>query len=256
MVCLLKLFDLTGKTALVTGGGRGIGKSIALALAEAGANVAVTSRTENELIGVAEEITNLSRKAYYKAVDIRDKAAIASFVKEIVESEGKIDILVNGAGTNKRVSFLDITEEDWDFVMDVNVKSVVYASQAVIPYMQKQKYGKIINIASLTSEIGLPNMPAYGTSKGAVAQLTKALAVDFAEDGIFTNAIGPGYFKTEMTKVVFENKEKVEWMKSRIPLRRTGEVEELQGAAVFLASDASNYITGQTIYVDGGWLIS
>jgi 2-deoxy-D-gluconate 3-dehydrogenase len=252
----LKNFDLTGKTALVTGGGRGIGRAIALALAEAGANVAVTSRTESELVEVANEITNLSRKAYYAPVDVRNKESIQSFVDHVVEQEGKIDILVNGAGTNRRVSFLDLTEEDWDFVMDVNLKSVVFVSQAVIPYMQKQKFGKIINIASLTSEIGLPNMPAYTASKGAVSQLTKSLAVDFAEDGIFVNAIGPGYFKTEMTKVLFQNKEKVEWMKSRIPLRRTGEVEELQGAAVFLASEASNYITGQTIYVDGGWLIS
>lgn len=250
------LFDLSGKTALVTGGGRGIGKSIALALAEAGANVAVTSRTEKELKKVSEEISALSRKAYYSPVDVRDKQAITAFVEEVVSQEGKIDILVNGAGTNKRLPFLEVTEEDWDFVMDINLKSVLYASQAVIPYMKKQKYGKIINIASLTSEIGLNNMTIYGASKGGVAQITKALAVEFAEDGIFTNAIGPGYFKTEMTKVLFEDQQKVDWMLSRIPLKRTGNVEDLQGAALFLASDASNYITGQTIYVDGGWLIS
>lgn len=252
----MRLFDLTGKTALVTGGGRGIGKSIALALAEAGANVAVTSRTENELIKTVEEISALSRNAYYAPVDVRNKESMVSFVEEVAEKEGKIDILVNGAGTNNRVSFLDITEEDWDFVMDINLKSVVFASQAVIPHMKKQQYGKIINIASLTSEIGLNNMAAYGASKGGVSQLTKALAVEFAEDGICTNAIGPGYFKTEMTKVLFENQQKVEWMNSRIPLGRTGNVEDLQGTAVFLASDASNYITGQTIYVDGGWLSS
>jgi NAD(P)-dependent dehydrogenase (short-subunit alcohol dehydrogenase family) len=252
----LRLFDLTGKTALVTGGGRGIGRSIALALAEAGANVAVTSRTESELKKVADEISGFSRKAYYAPVDARKKEAINAFVEEVVDKEGKIDILVNGAGTNIRVSFLDITEEDWDFVMDINLKSVVFASQAVIPHMKKNKYGKIINIASLTSEIGFKNMAAYGASKGGVSQLTKALAVEFADDGIVTNAIGPGYFKTEMTKVLFEDPQKVEWMESRIPLRRTGNVEDLQGTAVFLASDASNYLTGQTIYVDGGWLIS
>lgn len=250
------LFDLHGKTAIVTGGGRGIGRSIALALAEAGANVAVTSRTEQELISVADEITALSRKAYYSAVDVRDKQAIAAFVEEVVSKEGKVDILVNGAGTNRRLPFLDITEEDWDFVMDINLKSVLLATQAVIPHMKKQQYGKIINIASLTSEIGFNNMTIYGASKGGVSQMTKALAVEFANDGIFTNAIGPGYFKTEMTKVLFEDQQKVDWMLSRIPLKRTGNVEDLQGTAVFLASDASNYITGQTIYVDGGWLIS
>lgn len=256
MVWQLKLFDLHGKTALVTGGGRGIGKSIALALAEAGANVAVTSRTENELKNVADEISAFSRKSYYSPVDVRDKKSITSFVEEVVAQEGKIDILVNGAGTNRRLPFLEITEDDWDFVMDINLKSVLFTTQAVLPHMKKNKYGKIINIASLTSEIGFNNMTIYGASKGGVSQITKALAVEFANDGIYTNAIGPGYFKTEMTKVLFEDQEKVDWMLSRIPLNRIGNVEDLQGTAVFLASDASNYLTGQTIYVDGGWLIS
>ncbi|MCF3944150.1 SDR family NAD(P)-dependent oxidoreductase [Oceanobacillus alkalisoli] len=249
-------FDLTGKTALVTGGGRGIGESIALALAKAGANVAVISRTESELEKVADQITALSRKVYFKSVDITDKAAIQSFVKELVEQEGKIDILVNGAGTNKRSPFLEVTEEEWDSIMAINLKSVVFASQAVIPYMQKQGYGKIINIASLTSEIGMKNLTTYSASKGGVSQITKALAVEFAEDGIFVNAVGPGYFKTKMTASLFEDKQKVGWMESRIPLKRTGNTEDVQGAAVFLASEASNYVTGQTIYVDGGWLIS
>lgn len=252
----MRLFDLTGKTALITGGGRGIGRSIALALAEAGANVAVTSRTESELQKVAEEIRGFSRKTYYATVDVRRKDEIKAFVDEVVKQEGKIDILVNGAGTNKRGTFLELSEEDWDFVMDVNLKSVLFASQAVIPYMKEQKYGKIINIASLTSQIGFSNMAVYCASKGGVSQLTKAMAVEFSNEGILTNAIGPGYFKTEMTKALFEDPQKVEWMQSRIPLKRTGNVEDLQGAAVFLASDASNYITGQTVYVDGGWLIS
>lgn len=252
----LSKFDLTGKTALVTGGGRGLGRSIALALAEAGANVALASRTVSELESVAKEIKGKNRKAYYQSIDINDKEAINSYVEEIVKQEGKIDILINGAGNNKRTPFLDITEEEWDFVMGINLKSILFASQAVIPHMQKQKYGKIINIASLTSEIGLKNMAAYGASKGGVSQITKALAVEFAEDGIATNAIGPGYFQTKMTESLFKDQQKVEWMESRIPLKRTGDTEDVKGAAVFLASDASEYITGQTIYVDGGWLIS
>ncbi|MFP5105649.1 SDR family NAD(P)-dependent oxidoreductase [Neobacillus sp. C211] len=252
----MRLFNLSGKTALVTGGGRGIGKTIALTLAEAGANVAVISRTESELKETAGAIKNFSRNAYYATVDARNSEEIRNYVKEIVINEGKIDILVNAAGTNVRSSFLEVTEEDWDFVMGINLKTALLTSQAVIPYMKDQKYGKIINIASLTSEIAFPNMSAYAASKGGISQLTKAMAVEFAEDGILVNAIGPGYFKTEMTKVLFEDEKKVEWMKSRIPLKRTGELEDLEGAAIFLASSASDYITGQTIYVDGGWLIS
>ncbi|WP_028391994.1 SDR family NAD(P)-dependent oxidoreductase [Bacillus cihuensis] len=252
----MKLFDLSGKTALVTGGGRGIGKSIALALAEAGANVAITSRTEIELVETSNNITSFSRNAYYAAVDARNSEDIKGFVQDIVNQEGKIDILVNGAGANKRQPFLEVTEEDWDFVMGINLKTALFTSQAVIPYMQEQKYGKIINIASLTSEIAFANMSVYAASKGGISQLTKALAVEFADYGILVNAIGPGYFKTEMTKSVFEDDGKVAWMKSRIPLKRTGEVEDLQGSAVFLASHASDYVTGQTIYVDGGWLSS
>lgn len=252
----MKLFDLTGKTALVTGGGRGIGRGIALGLAEAGANVAITSRTEEELKSVAAEIEALSRKAYYGVADVRNQQSIKTFVDEVVEKEGKIDILVNGAGTNKRYSFLELSEEDWDFVMDVNLKSVFLTSQAVIPHMQKQKYGKIINIASLTSELGFVNMPSYAASKGGVSQLTKVIAVEFANDGILCNAIGPGYFETEMTKALFKDEDRVNWMKSRTPLNRVGQIDELKGAAIYLASNASSFVTGQTIYVDGGWLSS
>jgi NAD(P)-dependent dehydrogenase (short-subunit alcohol dehydrogenase family) len=253
----MKLFDLNGKTALVTGGGRGIGRSIALALAEAGANIAITSRTESELKETAGIINKcFSRKTMYKAIDALNLEDIKDFINDVVKQEGKIDILVNAAGTNKRLSFLEITEDDWDFVMDTNLKTAVFTSQAVIPYMKEQNFGKIINIASLTSEIAFPNMAAYAASKGGISQLTKALAVEFADHGILVNAIGPGYFRTELTKSLFEDEEKVAWMKSRIPLKRTGEVKDLQGVAVFLASSASNYITGQTIYVDGGWLSS
>lgn len=253
----MRLFDLSGKTAVITGGGRGIGKSIALALAEAGADVVVASRTESELKAVCDEIEEkFGRKTYYQTVDITKKDSIDSLVTNVIEESGKIDILVNGAGTNVRDKMVELDESDWDFVMDVNLKSVYLVSKAVIPHMKKQKSGKIINVASLTSEIAFSNMPVYAASKGGVSQLTKAMAVEYADDGIYSNAIGPGYFKTEMTKVLFEDEEKVNWMKSRIPLERIGEMEDLQGSAIFLASKASDYITGQTIYVDGGWLIN
>lgn len=252
----MELFNLKGKTALVTGGGRGLGKTIALSLAEAGANVSVVSRTEEELKQVAKDINDFSVKSYYKALDITDKELISKYVKELVEKEGKIDILVNAAGGNRRVPLLDVSEDDWEFVMNLNLKSVLFCSQAVIPYMQKQQSGKIINVASLSSEIGLPNMPLYGASKGGVSQLTKSLALDFAGDGIAVNAIGPGYFQTKMTESVFKDEKRMEWMKGRIPMGRTGEVEDIKGASIFLASAAADYITGQTIYVDGGWLSS
>lgn len=249
------MFDLTGKNALVTGGGRGIGRAIAVALAQAGADVAIVSRTEEQLKDACQEIARFSRCVGYAALDVRDFDKVKSFVDELVRKEGKIDILVNAAGDNRRLPMLEVTESDWDYVIDLNLKSVFFTSQAVIRHMKKRRYGKIINIASLTSELGFKNMTVYSASKGAISQLTKSIAVEFAADGILANAIGPGYFKTEMTKAVFEDPERLTWMKSRIPLGRTGEMEDLQGAAVFLASDASNYITGQTIYVDGGWLI-
>lgn len=252
----MELFNLQGKTALVTGGGRGLGKTIALSLAEAGANVSVVSRTEEELIEVANEINKFSVKSYYKSLDITDKDSIKNYVEELVSEEGKIDILVNAAGGNNRVPLLEVNDADWEFIMDLNLKSVLFCSQAVIPYMQKQQSGKIINITSLSSEIGLPNMPLYGASKGGVSQLTKSLALDFASDGIAVNAIGPGYFQTKMTESVFKDKERVDWMKKRIPMGRTGEFNDIRGVSIFLASEATDYVTGQTIYVDGGWLIS
>lgn len=252
----MKLFDLTGKTALVTGGGRGLGRGVALALAEAGADVAVTSRTADELKTVCQEIEGFSRKSFYQDLDVRDVDTMKMFVERIVEEQGHIDILVNAAGVNVRRPFLEIKAEDWDFVMDINLRSVLLTSQLVIPHMVTNGKGKIINFASLTSQIGLKDMAIYGASKGGVAQITKAMAVEFAEAGIQVNAIGPGYYSTKMTKPVFEDEARRQWLISRIPMRRTGEESDLAGVSIFLASSASDYITGQTIYVDGGWLAS
>jgi NAD(P)-dependent dehydrogenase (short-subunit alcohol dehydrogenase family) len=252
----MNLFNLSGKTALVTGGGRGLGKAIALALSEAGADVALTSRTRDELEEACREISEYSAKVFYQDMDIRDTDSMRSFIQRVVNEQGSIDILVNAAGINIRSSFLEMTESDWDMVMDVNLKSVFLTSQIVLPHMINRQSGKIINIASLSSKIGLKGMAAYCASKGGVSQLTKAMAVDFAEYGINVNAIGPGYFKTKLTEPVFNNSEKKDWVLSRIPMGKTGHPNDLAGAAVFLASTASDYITGQTIYVDGGWLSS
>ncbi|MGG1660680.1 glucose 1-dehydrogenase [Brevibacillus sp. NRS-1366] len=252
----MQLFELNGKTAIVTGGGRGLGRGIALGLAQAGADIALISRTRQELVETAAEIEALGKKCLYQDMDIRDREALGQFVKQVAQEQGHIDVLVNGAGLNVRNTVLDTKEDDWDYVMDINLKSVLIASQTVIPYMQEQKSGKIINIASLTSELGFKGMAAYCASKGGVAQLTKAMAVELAEDGICVNAIGPGYFRTKMTERLFQNDDTTKWMLSRIPLGRTGDYQDLCGTAIFLASTASDYITGQTIYVDGGWLAS
>jgi NAD(P)-dependent dehydrogenase (short-subunit alcohol dehydrogenase family) len=189
-------------------------------------------------------------------MDIRDTRLLSDFVQTLVKEQGSIDILVNGAGLNVRNSFLELSEDEWDYVMDVNLKSVMRSCQVVIPYMREQHLGCIINIASLTSQIAFANMPAYCASKAGVSQITKAIAVEFAQDGIRANAIGPGYIRTKMTEAVFQDENRMQWMLSRIPMRRTGEEKDIQGAAIFLASEASSYITGQTIYVDGGWLSS
>ncbi|MCL7749623.1 SDR family NAD(P)-dependent oxidoreductase [Halalkalibacter alkaliphilus] len=249
-------FDLSGKVAIVTGGARGLGKGIALALAQAGATVGLISRSEEELQETCNEIIEGSGESFYKAVDVRDGDAIKAFVADTISEYGNIDILVNAAGLNVRKPFLEIGDEDWELIMDVNLRSVVKVSQAVLPFMQKIQTGKIINIASLTSEIGIDGMGSYAASKGGVSQLTKTMAREFAQEGIQVNAIGPGYFKTKMTGPVFEDEQRIQWLLSRIPMKRTGTPEDLGGAAVFLASQASDYVTGQTIYVDGGWLSS
>jgi NAD(P)-dependent dehydrogenase (short-subunit alcohol dehydrogenase family) len=247
------LFDLSGKTAVVTGGGRGLGKGVATGLAEAGANVVLVGNIEEDLKKTHSE---LALNSNYYVLDVRDTQAVENMIQDVVSTQGSIDILVNAAGVQVRKPFLEITEEEYDFVLDVNLKSTFLLSQTVIPVMKEQGRGKIVNFASLTSAIGIRNVAPYVASKGGVAQLTKALALEFAEDGIQVNAIGPGYYKTEISKELFQDKENVNKLLSRIPMNRTGEPKDLAGTAIFLSSSASDYITGQTIYVDGGWLSS
>jgi NAD(P)-dependent dehydrogenase (short-subunit alcohol dehydrogenase family) len=252
----MELFDLTGKTAVITGGGRGLGKGVAVALAQAGADVVIVGNIKEELEESYLEISDISKNNSYNVIDVRDTESIRGFIRDTIKKRGSIDILVNAAGVQVRKPFLEITEDDYDIVMDVNLKSIFFTCQEIIPYMMKQKKGKIINFASLTSAIGLRNTSPYGASKGGVAQLTKAMAVEFAEYGIQINAIGPGYYKSKITESLFQDIDHLNGLLSRIPMRRTGEPQDLAGTAIFLASSASDYITGQTIYVDGGWLSS
>jgi NAD(P)-dependent dehydrogenase (short-subunit alcohol dehydrogenase family) len=253
---LESLFSLQGKVAVVTGGGRGIGRGIAKALAGAGAEVALISRTEEELQKVAREIAERGGRAAAFPADVSRLEKIPSLVESIKAAKGGIDILVNNAGFIIRKSALEYTPEDWDHQLLVNLKAAYFLAQAVGRIMKEQGGGKIINTASLTSFIGFPNAPGYGIGRGGILSMTRTLAVEWAQYRINVNAIAPGYVETRQTAPVFADAQRKAWMLSRIPWGRTGFPEDLAGAVILLASPASDYITGQTLVVDGGWLAS
>lgn len=250
-------FSLEDRVALVTGGGRGLGRSMALALAQAGADLALVSRTESELREVRDEVRAIDpgRKALPIAADLADFPQIPEVVEKVVANYGRIDILLNNAGRNVREAAENFSSEDWDAVIDLNLKAAFLMAQSVGRVMISQEKGKIINTASLTSFIGLPNMVAYCASRGGVQQLTKALAVEWAKYGIQVNAIVPGYFLTKQTEALFADPKKRDWILSKIPMGRLGDLKkDLAGAIIFLASSASDYMTGQTLILDGGWM--
>ena len=249
-------FDLSGKVALVTGASRGIGAGLALALAGAGADVALVARGEDALRDVAGRAREMGRRALVVAADLSSVAGVREMADRVVGEYGRVDVLVNAAGTQARKPILEVTEEDWEQVNSVNLKAVYFCSQAIAPRMIQQGKGKIINIASLTSSIGIANTSIYSATKGAVLSLTRCMAVEWARYGINVNAIGPGYFATELTRRLYEDPEKHRWVIDRTPMQRWGRVDDLAGVAVFLASDASDFITGELINVDGGWLAS
>jgi len=251
---ILDDFQLHGRVALVTGGGRGIGKALAMGLGEAGADIALTARSEDQLRRAADEIVAAAgRRAVQFPADLTDLAQIQPVVDATVAEFGQIDILINNAGTINRASALDYTPEMWDEVMAINIRGAFFVAQAVGRHMVDRGRGKIINIASLLSAIGVPFIPAYTASKGGIAQLTKSLAVEWALHGINVNAIAPGYFRTDNTQALQNDPERNRTIVERVPFHRWGDVRELQGACVWLASDASSFVTGQVIYVDGGW---
>ena len=252
---ILDKFSLKGKVAIVTGATGGLGKGITLALAEAGADLVLVSRTFSLLKIVAKKMKNLNQQALPISANVTKKEEVNLVIEKTLEKFGKIDILVNSAGINHRSIIEDFPEELWDEVIDTNLKGAFLFSQAVGKFMIKQNKGKIINIVSLLSVIGGEFCPAYAASKGGLSQLTKALAVAWAKYNINVNAIGPGYFKTSMTKAIYEDQVRNNKILSRIPMGRWGKPEEdLSGAVIYLASETSNYVNGQTIYVDGGWL--
>jgi NAD(P)-dependent dehydrogenase (short-subunit alcohol dehydrogenase family) len=249
------LFDLSGCVALVTGASKGLGKSMAVALAGAGADLALYARDREELKAVKTTIEGLGRRAEFFVVDVRNKPAIEAAVKETLDTFGHVDILVNNAGVNVRKPVLELSPEEWDLVIDTNLKGYFLMAQAVVPHMLSRGRGKIINMASILGTVALPVQVAYASSKGGVIQMTKVMALEWARQGIQVNAIGPTYFETPLVAQLRNDPERYNFIVDRTPMGRWGQPEELAGVVVFLASRASDFVTGQTIFVDGGWTI-
>ena len=247
-------FSLADKVAIVTGGNRGLGRTFALALAKAGADVVVVGRDEERNKQVIAEIEQFGRKGLSLSVDLQELDSIKQMVHQVVTMFGKIDILVNNAGTSATKFALEVTEEEWDKVMDLNVKSLFFCSQAVAKQMKEQGSGKIINISSVVGAVGDVGISPYTASKAAVINLTRSLALEWARYGIQVNALGPAYIETEMNEAELSIPKVREKIISKTPLKRLGDPEELEGAILLLASNASSFITGQTIFIDGGWL--
>jgi 2-deoxy-D-gluconate 3-dehydrogenase len=246
------IFDLTGKTAIVTGGSTGLGQGMSIGLAEAGADIVLVDYVSSE--DTAKEIRALGRKAEVIVANLMTTEAIPSIIDTTVKKFGKVDILVNNAGIIRRVPAIDYSEKDWDDVMDINSKTVFFLAQAAARDMLKRGYGKIISTASLLAFQGGIIVPSYAASKGAVAQITKALANEWAVKGINVNAIAPGYMATNNTKALREDAVRSKAILDRIPAGRWGTPNDLKGTIVFLASSASDYINGHVLVVDGGWM--
>lgn len=247
-----KLFDLSGQVAVVTGASRGLGQYFGRALARAGADLIVTSRRREDLREFQAEIEGLGRKVYPIDLDVRSLASIEHFGEFVDACCEQVHILVNNAGCNVRKPALDVTWEDWNLVLDTNLRGSFFVAQTVARRMVRHGYGRIINIGSVTSVAGFAGLGPYCASRGGIKQLTMSLADDWGRHGVTVNCLAPGWFKTEQNKVLYEDKEWVEYLMDRIPLKRHGEPHDLDGAVVFLASEASRYVTGQTLLVDGG----
>jgi 2-deoxy-D-gluconate 3-dehydrogenase len=247
-------FSLEGKTALVTGASRGLGRAMALGLAEAGANVVCVSSRTGGALASAEAIRKLGRTAWELACDVSDRSQLAAMADEAERAAGDIEILVNNAGTIRRRPAVDYSIEDWDAVLKTNLDSVFILSQRFGKKMVERGHGKIINVASLLAFSGGITVPAYTASKHAVAGVTKALANEWAASNVQVNAIAPGYFETDNTEALRKDETRSRDILARIPSHRWGEPDDIAGAAVFLASSASNYVNGHLLVVDGGWM--
>jgi NAD(P)-dependent dehydrogenase (short-subunit alcohol dehydrogenase family) len=246
------LFDLSGQVALITGTSRGLGQYFGRALARAGADLILTSRKRETLAEFEAEVKALGRRAVSLELDVRDHASIQRMAEEARAAFGQIHILVNNAGCNVRKPALEVTWDDWNLVLDTNLRGSFFVAQAVARGMIPHRYGRIINIGSVTSVMGYAGLGPYTASRGGIRQLTMSLADDWGPHGITVNCLAPGWFKTAQNRVMYEDEGWVEYLKERIPLKRPGAPDDLDGAVVFLASEASRYVTGQTLLVDGG----
>lgn len=246
------LFDLTGQVAIVTGTSRGLGQYFARALAIAGANLVLTSRNRKDLTEFEKEIKSLGRRAISLELDVRNRDSIERMVADAEQEFGRIDILVNNAGCNVRKPALDITWDDWNLILDTNLRGSFFVAQAVARGMISRGYGRIINIGSVTSVAGYAGLAPYGASRGGIRQLTMSLADDWGKYGVTVNCLAPGWFQTEQNKTLYQNEKWVEYLCDRIPVRRPGQPNDLNAAVIFLAAEASRYVTGQTLLVDGG----
>jgi NAD(P)-dependent dehydrogenase (short-subunit alcohol dehydrogenase family) len=246
------LFDLDGRVALVTGTSRGLGQYMARALAKAGADLILTSRNRERLLSFENEVQALGRRSVSLELDVRNLESIQKMAADAEAAFGHVDILVNNAGCNVRKPALDVTWDDWNLILDTNLRGSFFVAQALAHGMIERQYGRIINIGSVTSVAGYAGLGPYGASRGGIRQLTMSLADDWGRYGITVNCLAPGWFRTEQNKVLYENQEWVNYLSDRIPVKRPGKPDDLDSAVVFLAAESSRYITGQTLLVDGG----
>jgi NAD(P)-dependent dehydrogenase (short-subunit alcohol dehydrogenase family) len=252
----MKALDLSGRVAVVVGGTSGIGRAIALGLAEAGADVVVSGRRAELIDTVAKEIEAKGRRSLRQPADVGDRASLEKLRDKVIADLGKIDILVNCAGTTKRRPTLDVSEDEWHGIMETNLTGTFRSCQVFGRHMLERGYGRIINIGSLSSFVALYEVAAYAASKAAVASLTKSLAVEWSSRGVTVNAIAPGVFRTDLNTALLDGTDRGREFLLRTPMKRFGKVEELAGAAVFLASDAASFVNGEVLAVDGGFLAS
>lgn len=251
----MELFDLRGQVALVTGASKGLGEAMALGLAKAGADIVICARNEEDLERVRRKVEGLGVRSLAVPVDVLQSESIEKMVERVLGHFGRIDILVNNAGINIRKPVLELSEEEWDLVLNTNLRGYFLVSRAVVLDMISRRRGKIINMASILGSVALPYQLAYASSKGGVIQMTKVMALEWAPYNINVNAIAPTYFETPLVAALRNDPERYSFIIDRTPMKRWGKPEELEGIVIFLASRASDFITGQTIFIDGGWTI-